>query len=88
MNTGNRKTNKSYKFVLNVFQKLDLKSSGKHFGLQKLFIYHTWKNIRQHYKNNKLKAITPTSNGEFELLDGSYPVSDIKDYIDHIIKKT
>ena len=39
-----------------------------------------WKNIRKQYKNNKLKII-PTWNGEFELPDGSYSVSDIQDHI-------
>ena len=37
-------------------------------------------------KNNKLKIIAPTWN-KFELPDGSYSVSDIQDYIEHIIKK-
>ena len=29
----------------------------------------------------------PTWNDEFELRDGSYSMSDIQDYIEHIIKK-
>ena len=45
------------------------------------------KNIRKQYKNNKLKIIAPTWNGEFELPNGSYCVPDIQDYILHIIKK-
>ena len=45
------------------------------------------KNIRKQYKNNKLKIIAPTWNDEFELLDGSYSLSDIQDYIEYIIKK-
>ena len=31
--------------------------------------------------------IAPTWNDEFELLDGSYSVSDVQDYIECIIKK-
>ena len=50
-------------------------------------IYYTWKNIRQQYKNNKLKIIAPPWNDEFELLDGLYSVSDIQDYFEYIIKK-
>ena len=46
-----------------------------------------WKNIRKQYKNNKLKIIAPTWNDEFQLLGGSYSVSDIQDYIEYIIKK-
>ena len=30
--------------------------------------------------------ITLTQNGEFEVSDGSYSVSDIQDYIEYIIK--
>ena len=67
-------------------QRLDL-SSNKHVALQNLSIYYTWKNIRKQNKNNKLKIMAPTWIDEFELLDGSYSVSDIQDYIEYIIKK-
>ena len=50
-------------------------------------IYYTWKIIRQHYKNNKLKIITPNWNDQFELPDGFYSVSIIQYYIKYIIKK-
>ena len=72
MNTENSKTNKQHKFVLNLSQRLDLKSSNKHVFLEKVSIYLTWKSIRQQDKNNKLKIIVPMWNDEFELLDGSY----------------
>ena len=83
----NSKTNEPHKFVLNLSQRLDLRSSNKHVALQNLSIYYTWKNIRKQYKNNKLKIIAPTWNDKFELPDGSYFVSDIQDYIEYIIKK-
>ena len=51
-----------------------------------LFITHG-KNIRKQYNNNKLEIIAPTWNDEFELLDGSYSVSDIQDNIEYIIKE-
>ena len=54
INTENRKTTKPHKFVLNLSQRLDLKSSNKHVALPNLPIYYTWKNIRQQYKNNKV----------------------------------
>ena len=63
-----------------------IKSSNKHVALENLSIYYTLKNIRQQYKNNKLKVIT--WNYEFELPDGCYSVSDIQDYINYIMKKT
>ena len=72
MNTENSKTNKQHKFVLNLSQRLDLKSANKHVFLENVSIYLTWKSIRQQDKNNKLKIIVPMWNDEFELLDGSY----------------
>ena len=52
MNTENSKTNEPHKFVLNLSQRLNLKSSAKHVGLQNLSIYYTWKNITKQHKNN------------------------------------
>ena len=77
MNTENCKTNEPQKFVLNLSQRLDLRSSNKHVALQNLSIYYTWKNIRQQYKNNKLEIIAPTGNDVIELPDGFYSVSDL-----------
>ena len=37
-------------------------------------------------KNNKFKIWAPTWTEEFELLDGSYSVSDIQDYFEYILK--
>ena len=84
MNTENSKTNEPNKFVLNMLQRLDWKSSNKSVALQNLSTYYTWKNIRKQYKNNKLKIIASTWNDEFELPDGSYSVSDIEDYTEYI----
>ena len=36
----NSKTSESHKFVINLLQKLDLRSLDKHFALQNLFITH------------------------------------------------
>ena len=77
MNPENSKTNESHKFVLNLSQRLDLKSSDKLVALQNLSIDYTLKNIMKQYKNNRLKVIAPTWNVELELPDGSYSVSDI-----------
>ena len=86
-NVENSKMNELHKLVLNLSQRLNLRSSDKHVALQNLSIYYTWKNIRKQYKNNKLKIITPTWNDQFELPNGSYSVSDIQDYIEYMIKK-
>ena len=85
--TENSKTNERHKFVLNLSQRIDLRSSDEHVALQNLSIYYTWKNIGKEYKNNKLKVISTTWNDEFELPDGSYSAPDIQDYIEYIIKK-
>ena len=87
MNTENSKMNEQNKFVLNLSQRLDLRSSDKHVALQNVSIYYTWKNIRKQYKNSKLKVIAPTWNDEFKLPDDSYSISDFQDYIEFIIKK-
>ena len=87
MNTENSKMNGLHKFVLNLSERVDLRSSNKHVAIQNLSIYYTWKNIRKQYKNYKLEIITPTWNDEFELRDDSYSVSDIQDFVEYIIKK-
>ena len=51
--TENSKTSASHKFVLNVSQRIDLRSSNKHVAVQNLSIYNTWKNIRQQDKKEK-----------------------------------
>ena len=86
VNTENSKANEPHKFVLNLSQKLGLRSSDKHVALQNLSIYCTWKNIRKQWKKNKLEIIAPTWKDEFELPDGSYSVSNIQDCIEFIIK--
>ena len=70
INTENCKINEAHKFVLNLSQRVDLKSSNKHIILQNLSVYYIWKNIRKQYKNNKLKVIAPTWNDKFKLPDG------------------
>ena len=88
MNTENSKTNVPHKFVLNLPQRSDLRSSNKYLALQYyLSLCYTRKNIRKPYKNNKLKTIARTWIDEFELPDRSDSVSDMQDYIEYIIKK-
>ena len=78
---------KTFYFNFYLPKYVDENSSNKHVAFQNLSIYYTQKTIRKQYKNNKLKIIAPTWNGEFELPDYSYSVSDIQDYIECIIKK-
>ena len=77
MNMKNRKSDEAHYLILNLSQRLDLRSSDKHVALQNAPIYYTWKNITKQYKNkrnNKSNMINPTWNDEFELPDGSYSV--------------
>ena len=64
------------------------KQSDKYVFLLNLSIYYTWKDIKKSYKNNKFKISVLTWNVNFELPDGSYSLSDIKDYFEYILKKT
>ena len=62
----NSKINEPHNFVCNLSKRLYLGIWNKHVALQNLCVYYTWKNIRQQYKNNRLKIIAPTLNDEFE----------------------
>ena len=73
---------------LNLSDKINLKRKDKYVGLSNLSISCKWKNIKKSLKNNKFKISAATWKEEFELSDGSYFVSDIEDYSEHIIKKT
>ena len=61
-----QETNKPHKFVLNLLQRLNLRSSNNLVNLRTLPIYYTSKNIRQQHKNNKLKITATAWNDEFE----------------------
>ena len=87
MNTENSKTNEPHRFKLDLTDKLNLKNPNKNMALANLSIYYTWKNIKSEYNNNKFKISAPTGIGTFNLLDGSYSVSDIQNYSEFIIKK-
>ena len=88
MNTRNSKTNESNQFIYQITDKRNLKKpNNKNFGVVNLSIYHTLKNIKAVYNNNKFKISAPTWNDEFDLPDGSYSISDIQNYFEFIIKK-
>ena len=87
MNSETSRTSEYCKLVLKLTDKLDLKKGQKSIALSNLSIYYTWKNIKSSYRNNRFKISTPTWSDEFELPDGSYPISDVQDYFEYIIKK-
>ena len=87
MNSENSRTSEYYVLVLKLADKLDLRRGQKSVALSNLSIYYTWKNIKSSYNNNKFAISSPTWSDEFELLDVSYSISDIQDYIEYILKK-
>ena len=87
MDTKNSKTNESHRFKYDLIDKLDLKNPNKNMALASLSIYYTWKNVKSIYNNNKFKISAPTWNDTFYLLDGSYNIPAIQNYIEYIIKK-
>ena len=87
MNSENSKTSKYHVLVIKVTDKLDLRRGQKTVALSNLSICYTWKNLKRSHNNKKFKTSSPTWSEEFELPDGSYSVSDIQDYFEHILKK-
>ena len=87
INSENSRTSECHVLVLKIADKLDLRRGKKGVALSNLSIYYTWKNIKSSYKNNKFKISAPTWSDEFELLYGSYLISDIQDYLEYILKK-
>ena len=80
MNSENSRTSEYHVLVLKLTDKLDLRRGKKTVALSNLSIYYTWKNIKSSYNtNNKFRISAPTWNEKFELLDGSYSISDIQD---------
>ena len=87
INSENSKTSEYHVLVLKLTEKLDLRRGQKTLVLSNLSIYYTWKNVKSSYNNNKFKISAPTWTEEFELLDGSYSISDIQDYFEYFLKK-
>ena len=56
MNSENNKRSDPHRLLLNLSDKINLKRNDKYVALSNLSIYHTWKNIKNSYKNNKFKT--------------------------------
>ena len=67
MNSENSKTCDTHRLSLSFADRIDLRRNDKYIALPNLTIYYTWKNIKESYKNNKLKISALTLNKEFEL---------------------
>ena len=77
MNTKNSKTSEPHKCKLELTDKFNLKNPNKNMASANLSIYYTWKNIKSESSNNKFEISATISNDTFDLLDGSYSISDI-----------
>ena len=86
MNFKNSKSCDPHRLILNLSDKINLKRSNKYFAFSNLSIYYTWKHIKTSNNNNKCKILAPMWNDKFELLDGSYSVSDIQVTYENLIK--
>ena len=87
MNSESSRTSEYHVLMPKITDKLHLKRGKKTVALSNLTIYYMWKNIKSSYNNNKFKISAPTWSEEFEILDGSYSISDIQDYFEYILKK-
>ena len=86
INSENSRTSEYHVLLLNLTNKTDLRSE-KTVALSNLSIFYTWKNIKSSYNNDKFKISFPTWSEEFNLLDGSYSITDIQNYFKYILKK-
>ena len=87
MSSKNSKTSDSHRLLLNLTDKINLRRKDKYIALSNLSIFYAWKILKRSNKNNKFKISAITWNKEFELPDGSYSISDIKDYFEYIFRK-
>ena len=86
MNSKNIKISDPHRVLLDLTDKIESRRKDKYIALLSLSINYICKNIKKSYKNNKFKISAPTCNEEFELPDGSYSISDVKDYFKYVLK--
>ena len=87
VNSSNSKTSDPHRPLLNFTDEIDFRRKDKYIALSNPTIYYTWKNIKKSNKSNKFKISAWTWNEKFELLDGSYSLSDIHDHFEYILNK-
>ena len=86
MNFENSKISESYRLLLKLEDKMDLRREEIYVALSNLRMYFTWQNIKTSRKRNRFKMSAPTWKDEFKLPDGSYFVSDMQDYFEYMVK--
>ena len=65
MNSEKSKTSEPHVLIFKLIDKLDLRRGKKTIALSNLSIYHTWKNMKSSYNNNKFKTSAPTWSDKF-----------------------
>ena len=86
MNSKNSTTSDPHRLLLNLTDKIDLKRKDKYIALSNLSIYYTWKNIKSRVKTISLKYQLQHGMKNLNLPDGSYSISDIRDFLKYIQK--
>ena len=74
-------------WILKFTDILHFRGGEESIALSNLNNSYTWENIKSSYNNSKFKISAPTWNDEFELPHGSYSISDIQRYFEHVLKK-
>ena len=74
MNSKNIKAPDSHRLLPILTEKIELRRKDKYVALSNLSTFHTWKNIKMSFKNNKTKISATIWNEEFELPDGFYSI--------------
>ena len=62
-------TENSFRFRVDLADKINLKNPKKNIALVNLSIYYTWKNIKTEYNNNKFKISASIWSETFDLPD-------------------
>ena len=70
INSKISQTSDPHRLLLNLSDKINFKRSDKYDALLNLiYIYYTWKNLKESYKNNELKILAPMESENFQLPD-------------------
>ena len=85
-NSEKSKTSEPDFLIRKLTDKLDWRRGEKSVALSNLSIYYAWKDMKSSYNNNEFKISASIWTDKFELPDGSYSISDIRDYIEYILK--
>ena len=56
MKSESSKTSDSYRLLINLSDKINLKTTDKYVALSNISIYYTWKYIKRSYKKNKYSS--------------------------------